>query len=368
MRTKIPAIPGLVLLALLCACTAKPAPSQKKSSKPTTLLITEAAGENDDSFVQSAFKGILKFYGETWDNQTSRGILYNTVRCISQNDYKLALKSASEERKWDIIVMTGFIFADPLIEIAPQYPEQKFAIIDVDWVNAPNVAQYIFAEHEGSYLAGAVAALKALESGIAAPVFGFIGGIPSSTITKFEVGYVQGIRSIIPDAEIVDFYAGSWNDPDAAYAQAKTWYDSGVFAIFSAAGGTGSGAIEQTRTCRRRGMDVWAVGVDVDQHDVGLYAPSASAVLTSMIKRVETATFTALTSVQNNAFTGNSSVALTLEQEGVGFTTAMLSGDIIDRVNGIRNDIINKRVRVIPTYRDALAARLVPPSLKALDN
>lgn len=367
MRTKIPAILGLVLLALLCACTARPTPSQKKSSKPTTLLITEAAGENDDSFVQSAFRGILKFYGETWDNQTSRGILYNTVRCMSQTDYKFVLKMVSEERKWDIIVMTGFIFADALIEIAPQYPEQKFAIIDVDWVNAPNVAQYIFSEHEGSYLVGAVVALKALESGIAAPVFGFIGGIPSSTITKFEVGYVQGIRSIIPDAEIVDFYAGSWNDPDAAYTQAKTWYDRGVFAVFSAAGGTGNGAIEQARTCRRQGMDVWVIGVDIDQHHVGLYAPSASAVLTSMIKRVETATFTALMSVQNNAFTGNSAVALTLEQEGVGFTTAMLNDDITNKVNGIQSDIINKRIRVIPTYKDALAAGLVPAGLKALD-
>jgi basic membrane protein A len=348
-------------------CAAKEPGLQKKSAKPVALLITEGLGENDDSFFKSAFDGILRFYGETWDNQRSRGILYNTVRCGSESDFRPVLTHASEERTWDLIIMPGFAFADALIEIAPRYPDQKFAIIDVDWVNAPNVAQYTFAEHEGSYLVGAAAALKAQESGVEHPGFGFIGGIPSSTITKFEMGYVQGILSILPEADIVDFYAGSWNEPDKAYTQAKEWFDHGVFAVFSAAGSTGAGAIEQARTCRRQGRDVWAIGVDIDQYDVGLYGPNASAVLTSMIKRVETATFTALTAVQNNAFTAGT-VTLTLEQEGVDFAAGMLNPGVVNQTREIRNRIISKRIQIAPAYTDALKSGLAPPGLKAVDN
>jgi basic membrane protein A len=362
-------MPLLLAAALpLTGCAPRETRPQQKKTKPTALLLTDVAGENDDSFFKSAFQGVLRFYGETWDNQRSRGILYNTAQCMSANDYLPTIKKASEEKIWDIILLAGFTFADVLTEMAPQYPNQKFAIIDVDWVNQPNVAQYIFAEHEGSYLVGAAAAFKAQESGMAQPKFGFIGGIPSSTITKFEMGFIQGIRAIMPEAEIFDFYAGSWDDPDKAFNQSQAWFEDGVFAVFSAAGATGNGTIDQAKTCRRRGKDVWAIGVDIDQYDVGLYAPNSSAVLTSMIKRVETATFAAITSVHNNTFAGSSVVTLTLEQEGVGFTTAMLNSAILQNMQDIRDRIVSKRIQVAPGYKEALSAGLAPPGLKAVDN
>ncbi|MDR2494386.1 MAG: BMP family ABC transporter substrate-binding protein [Spirochaetaceae bacterium] len=365
-------IGALLMAALVVAggCAGKEPSIGKKEKKPagpTTLLLTDVAGENDDSFFKATFQGILRFYGETWDNQRSRGILYNTARCMGGEEYLPVMKAACESRYWDLILVAGFTFADALGETAPLYPAQKFAIIDVDWVNEPNVAQYIFAEHEGSYLAGAAAALKAAESGAEKPVFGFIGGMASSTITKFEMGYVQGVRSIIPEAEIVDFYADSWDDPESAFRKAGEWFDSGVFAVFSAAGATGSGAIEQARAYRRRGRDVWAVGVDSDQYDVGLYAPNSSAVLTSMIKRVDTASFAAITAVRNNAFRGSSAETLTLEDEGVGFTADMLSGAVLDRMREIREGIVSKRIPVAATYGEALAAGLAPPGLQAAD-
>jgi basic membrane protein A len=231
---------SLISLCLFQTCSVWQESQDARPSKPTVLLITDSSGEIDESFNQAAFMGILDFYGETWNNQTNRGILYNTFRCKTETDYTSAITGASKG-KWDVIVVTGFSFADALAEAAPQYPNQKFMIVDADWVNKPNVAQYMFAEHEGSYLVGAAVALKAVESGIEDPVFGFIGGFPSSTITKFEVGYIEGIRSILPQAKIVDFYADSWDAPELASAKTKTWYDDGVFAVFTAAGGTGVG-------------------------------------------------------------------------------------------------------------------------------
>jgi basic membrane protein A len=369
-----------ILLLLLCTaalfflsgCKAKGGAGNSGSAQgelPRLLLVTDSSGENDASFNHGAFSGILSFYRETWNNQNSRGRLYNVVRCKTQDLYVPNLKEACEEKRWDVITTTGFTFADSVAEVAALYPAQKFMIVDVDWLDFPNVMQYVFAEHEGSYLVGAVAALKALEDGIDNPVFGFIGGMPSPTITKFEVGYIQGIWSVIPHAEIVDFYTNSWDNAAIAQQKAEEWYNDGVFIIFTAAGSSGNGAIAQAREERLQGNNVWAIGVDSDQYDEGLYAPSKSAVLTSMVKRVETTTLETLTSLQNNSFKGNSARTLDLAREGVGFTTtnAELSQQIIEKVNAIQSSIINKTVTVIPTYRDALGAGRVPQGLLASD-
>jgi basic membrane protein A len=332
--------------------------------------MTDSSGENDASFNYGAFNGILKFYKETWNNQNSRGRFYNVVRCKSESVYVANLKEASEEKWWDVIAVTGFTFADAIAEVAQLYPAQKYMIVDVDWLDFPNVMQYTFAEHEGSYLVGVAAALKALEEGVEEPVFGFIGGMPSATITKFEVGYIQGIWSVIPNAKIVDFYADSWDNPEAAQKQAKEWFDTGVFIIYAAAGSSGNGAIAQAREERRQGRGVWVIGVDSDQYDEGLYAPSKSVVLTSMIKKVETTTLETLAALRNNTFKGNSAITLDLEKGGVGYTltNAELSQDIIRQINTAQDGIIGKRITVTPTYRDALNAGRVPAGLLASDN
>ncbi|MDR0568505.1 MAG: BMP family ABC transporter substrate-binding protein [Spirochaetaceae bacterium] len=357
------------VLCLTLSCSAGGKAEESAPFNPTILLITDGAGENDESFNQAAFNGILSFYGESWNNQISRGVLYNTKRCPEESDYAEAIAEASEARIWDVIVVTGFTFADPLMEVAPKYPKQKYMIIDTDWVHLPNAVQYAFAEHEGSFLTGAAAALKAVFDGVEQPSFGFIGGVASPTITKFEVGFIQGIYSVLPDAEIVDFYAESWTDPEGAYAQTSEWFDRGVFAVFCAAGETGIGAIDRAKECRKQGRNVWAIGVDADQFDVGLYAPDASAVLTSMIKKAEAATFSTLESIRNNTFKGGATVTLTLAQNGVGFTAVnpQLNPEIADRIGLMRNDIISGRIRVAPGYREALNAGLVPRGLKAAD-
>ena len=133
--------------------------------RPTIRLITDATGIDDKSFNAAAWRGILSFYGDTWDNQKSRGVKYDVVTCQTQDRYIPTLKQASDEG-YDLICVTGFTFADALGEVAPLYPDQKYMIVDVDWVALPNVMQFTFAEHEGSYLVGVIAALKAKADGI----------------------------------------------------------------------------------------------------------------------------------------------------------------------------------------------------------
>lgn len=335
---------------------------------PTIRLLTDATGIDDKSFNAAAWRGIVEFYGDTVDNAAGRGKYYDVVTAQTQDMYIPNLKQAGDEG-YDIIMVTGFTWADALGEVAPLYPDQKFVIVDVDWVGQPNVMEFIYSEEQGSYLVGLAAALQAKAEGIANPRFGFIGGVPGGTITKFEMGYVQGLLSVFPNASIVDYYANDWGKPELAKAQAKNWYDSGVYAIFSAAGGTGNGTIAQAKEYRLQGKNVWAIGVDSDQHEDGIYEGNKSAVLTSMLKRVEASSLYALNAAKNGTFKGEV-VKMSLLDDGVGYSQANseLKADVVKAIEAAKADIMSGKIKIYGTYREALAAGAAPAGLAALDD
>lgn len=363
----------LCLAVLILSVSVVFAGGAKESAKntdgrPTVRLITDATGIDDKSFNAAAWRGILEYYGDTWENQTNRGTLYDVVTCQTQDMYIPTLKQASDEG-YDLIVTTGFTFADALNEVAALYPDQNYMIVDVDYVNQPNVMQFVFAEEQGSYLVGLAAALQAKAENVADPKFGFIGGVPGATITKFEMGYIQGIKSIFPNAQIVDYYANDWGKPELAKAQAKNWYDSGVYAIFSAAGGTGGGTIAQAKEYRIQGKNVWAIGVDSDQYADGIYSGDKSAVLTSMLKRVESSTMYALNAVEKSEFKSGV-IRLDMAADGVGFSSANpeLSADVVSQVEAAKADIISGKIKIYGTYAETAAAGLAPAGLGAIDD
>ena len=339
-----------------------------KSTLPTVRLVTDATGIDDKSFNAAAWRGILEFYGDTWENQKGRGDLYDVVTCQTQDMYIPTLKQVSDEG-YDLVITTGFTFADALTEVAQLYPNQKYMIVDVDWIGLPNVAEYVYAEEQGSYLVGLVAALQAKADGIADPKFGFIGGVPGATITKFEMGYIQGLKAIYPDAVVYDYYANDWGKPELAKAQSKNWFDGGVYAVFSAAGGTGGGTIAQAKEYRSQGKNVWAIGVDSDQYYDGEYAAGKSAVLTSMVKRVETSTLLTLNAIKDNAFKAGA-VTLDMAADGVDYapTNTELKAEVKAAVDAAKKDIISGKIKVLGKYKDALAAGLVPANLGAIDD
>ena len=336
--------------------------------RPTIRLLTDATGIDDKSFNAAAWRGIVEYYGDTWENTPNRGKLYDVVTAQTQDMYIPNLRQAADEG-YDLIMVTGFTWADALSEVAPQYPDQKFTIVDVDWVGQPNVMEFIYSEEQGSYLVGLAAALQAKEDGIKDPKFGFIGGVPGATITKFEMGYVQGIRSVFPNAQIMDYYANDWGKPELAKAQAKNWYDMGVYCIFSAAGGTGNGTIAQAKEYRMQGKNIWAIGVDRDQFEDGIYSGRESAVLTSMLKRVENSSLMVLKAVEEGTFTGGV-VQMGMADEGVGYSTAnpKLSQNVVKLVDAAKADINNGKIKIYKTYKEALANGAAPQGLAALDD
>jgi basic membrane protein A len=357
-------------LILLGSCTKKetaPASAAADAEQQVTLrFLTDSTGIDDKSFNAAAWRGILQFYGDTWNSTPNRGTLYDVVTAETQDMFFPVLRQAADEQ-YSLIAATSFNFADSLGEVAKITPDQNYMIVDVDWVDLPNVLNVVFAEQEGSYLVGVVAALKAKADGITNPQFGFIGGVASPTLTKFEVGYIQGILSVLPEAKILEYYAGDWGRPDLAKTQAKNWYDSGVYAIYSAAGGTGNGAIAQAKEYRLQGKNIWAIGVDSDQYEEGLYNDTDSAVLTSMIKRVEAALIYGLNAVKNGTFKGEI-VTLDLRADGVGYAatnTSALTQDIVSQIEVEKAKIVSGMVKVAGTLEEAKAVPNFPADIKA---
>lgn len=363
---KFIAILMVMLIALTCVFANGGKETSAKSDQLKVVLETDATGIDDKSFNAAAWRGIMSFYG---DGGKNRGKLYENVTAQTADDYLPNLKNAAEG-DWDLIITTGFTWGDATAEAAKLYPEQKFIIVDVDYLpQTDNLIQYIYEEEQGGYLVGIVAATQAKEDGIANPVFGFVGGVAGATITKFEIGYIEGIKSIYPDAKIMDFYANDWGNPSAAKTATKQMYDSGAYCVFAAAGGSGLGTINQAKEERMNGKNVWAIGVDSDQYEDGVYAPGKSAVLTSMIKKVENSTLDALNKIKNNTWKGGV-VTQNLANEGVGYsqTNTELSAAAKAAADQAAKDIITGKVVVDKTYAAAKAKGLAPEGLGAIDD
>ena len=360
----------LLVLLVLAICFSVFAQGSSDTAKADdqikAVLLTDATGIDDKSFNAAAWRGILSFYG---DEGKGRGTYYENITAQTSDDYVPNLKNAAEA-DWDLIITTGFTWGDALQEVSGLYPDQKFIIVDVDYLtNRDNLIQYIYEEEQGSFMVGVAAAEQAKADGIANPKFGFIGGVAGATITKFEIGYIEGIKSVYPNAEIVDFYCNSWGDPAAAKTAAKSMYDSGCYCIFAAAGGSGLGLMAQAKEERLAGKNVWAIGVDSDQYEDGVYAEGKSAVLTSMLKMVENSTLDALNKVADGSWKGGV-VTQNLKNSGVGFSKANseLKASAVAAAEKAAEGILNGTIKVNKTYKASMAAGLAPAGLSAIDD
>ncbi|MEL6467595.1 MAG: BMP family ABC transporter substrate-binding protein [Pseudomonadota bacterium] len=238
-------------------------------------LIFDLGGKFDKSFNEAAFNGAKRWADET-------GNSFREIELQSEAQREQALRRFAESGA-NPIVMAGFAFADALGQVAADYPDTSFAIIDMV-VDAPNVRSVVFNEHEGSYLVGMMAA-KASESG----TVGFIGGMDIPLIRKFACGYAQGVKAVNPDANVIANMTGTtpaaWNDPVKGSELTKAQISQGADVVYAAAGGTGVGVLQTAAD-----EDILSIGVDSNQN----YLHSGK-VLTSMMKRVDNAVYQAFT-------------------------------------------------------------------------
>ena len=235
-------------------------------------VIYDMGGKFDKSFNEGVYNGVKKFSDET-------GIEVMEFEVTSETQREQAMRRMAE-RGATIVLGVGFAQADAIAKVAAEFPDTKFSIIDVTWLDQPNIRQYGFKEHEGSYLVGVAAALKS-ETG----KVGFVGGMDIPLIRHFACGYVQGVKATNPDIEVFQNMTGStpaaWNDPAKGAELARSQIDRGADIVYHAAGGTGVGVI-------RAAADAGKLAIGVDSNQNGM-APGS--VLTSMLKRVDVAAY-----------------------------------------------------------------------------
>ena len=279
-------------------------------------IIFDLGGKFDKSFNEAAFQGAQRWADET-------GGSFREIELQNEAQREQALRRFAEAGS-NPIVMAGFAFADALGKVAPDYPETKFAVIDVNWLSMPNVRGIGFNEHEGSYLVGMLAAQTSKTGTV-----GFVGGMDIPLIRRFGCGFAQGVKAINADATIIANMTGTtpaaWNDPVKGSELTKAQISQGADVVFAAAGGTGVGVLQ---TAADEG--ILSIGVDSNQNYM-----HPGKVLTSMLKRVDNAVYEAFS--QGNALeTGNFQMGVA--NGGVGyaldeFNASLVSADMQSAVD-----------------------------------
>jgi len=293
-------------------------------------VVFDMGGKFDKSFNQGVYDGVEKFKNET-------GIEYREFEVTNEAQREQALRRMAQ-RGADPVLGIGFAQAPALEKVAKEFPDTRFAIIDMV-VDLPNVRSIVFKEHEGSFLVGALAAL-ASESG----KVGFVGGMDIPLIRRFACGYEQGAKHVNADAEVIQNMTGTtpaaWNDPGRGGELTKSQFERGVDVVYAAAGGTGVGVYQAAKDAGKL-----AIGVDSNQNYM-----HPGTMLTSMLKRVDVAAYNVFMDSKNDAFTPGIQV-LGLAEEGVGWALdehneSIITGEMKAKVEAVSAMIKSGELKV----------------------
>jgi basic membrane protein A len=297
-------------------------------------VVFDSGGRGDKSFNDSAWAGVERAKQDS-------AIKVSAVDSKAAKDYEGNL-TALADKGMDVIFAVGLAQQDALKTVAPKYPDIKFAIVDGE-VDGPNIRNLKFTEEQGSFLAGYLAGLMT-ETG----KIGFVGGMNIPLIGKFEAGYRAGAITANPAVQVLPAkFTESWDDVGLGKAAARTLFDAGADIVYHAAGRAGLGVIDAAEETHR-----YAIGVDSDQDYV-----AEGSVLTSMVKKVDTAVFETITDVRNGTFTSGTKM-YDLKANGVGlsemkFTKDKIGAAKLAQVEAVRQKILDGSIKV-PTSLNEL--------------
>jgi basic membrane protein A len=306
---------------MLAACGSSGGGSTGTGTGPTPTASTsikvgmayDVGGRGDQSFNDSAATGLdlaVTEYPGLSVKELSAAPAGETDATREERLVQLA------EAGYNPIIAIGFAYAVALGKVAPQYPDVNFAIVDdASLADSANVASLVFAEEQGSFLVGSIAA-QASKSGSV----GFIGGVNVPLIQKFEAGFTQGAKAINPDIKIQVKYLteppdfSGFGDPAKGETAAQGMYDKGADIVYAAAGGSGAGVFKAAKP-----GSTWAIGVDSDQYKQPALNAVKDVILTSMLKRVDVAVHDMIKScAEGSCLTGVQT--FDLAKEGVGYS------------------------------------------------
>jgi basic membrane protein A len=341
-RIMIITIIVLLLVNLSMSCVAE--------SALNVGLVFDIGGKGDKSFNDSASRGL------SWA-ANDFGIKRIELEPGADADREVNLRNLSAIG-YDFIIGVGFLFEDSIKTVSDEFPDTKYAIVDSFIPEKPNVVSLTFAEHEGSFLVGMIAGLKALQDG--EDTVGFIGGMKTSLIERFEAGYIAGVKHVYPDCRLLSAYAGdtptAFADPVKGKELALSQYDNGAHVIFHASGLTGAGVYEAGKERKK-----YIIGVDSNQNYMGFIEETGENFgLTSMLKQVDVAVYLAIKSAVDGNFESGLKVydlSTQVEIDGVNYNGVgyaldeynknLITEEMIQKVEDAKHQIINGDI-VVP--------------------
>jgi basic membrane protein A and related proteins len=327
-----------MIMLLVTGCSGKKTVTEKHAGAYKACLVFDVGGRGDKSFNDSAYNGFEQA-------KQKLGIQFDYIEPQGEGaDREAALRQMAADPDTKLIVGVGLLFTDDITAIAREFPDKKFACIDYNpqpGAQIPsNLSGIVFEEKKGSFLAGAIAALESKTGTI-----GFIGGMDSNIIRKFETGFTEGARYVRPDIKVITGFIGmtgsAFNDPAKGKELALGQYSKGADIIYEAAGASGMGVIEAARESGKL-----VICTDMDQ---GSLAPGH--VLTSMTKAVDKAVFTTVDDAMNGRFQGGKQRVFGLDGRYTDYVWNSGNDKLIDqsvheRIESIRKDILDGKIKV----------------------
>lgn len=297
-------------------------------------MVFDVGGKGDKSFNDSAFAGLSAA-------AENMGIEVKDLEPAADGANREALMRQLAEDGYGLIIGVGFAFAEVMPGVAKDFPDTQFAIVDSVVEDASNVTSIVFAEEQGSYLVGAAAAQSSKTGTI-----GFVGGVDTELIKKFEAGYVAGAEAVNPDIKVEVKYISTgtdfsgFSDPAAGETTAAGLYEAGADVVYHASGASGSGVFKAAEAADRL-----AIGVDSNQY-LTASAKEQPCILTSMLKRVDVAVYSTIKDWVTGDLKGGAISAFSLENDGIAYATS--GGQIVDtdQIDGFKQDIIDGKVEV----------------------
>ena len=267
----------------------------------------------------------IVFSGNLGDKSYNDSCYAGAVKAKEEFDFELKTLEGTEASEWkanflavaeagyDLIICSSSNFQEYMKEYCSSYPDLKFAVIDTN-VDGDNIVSVSFAQNQGSFLAGAAAAIFTKKTDIDGVnndnVIGWVGGMDIPVLHDFFIGYEQGAKYVDPDITILQSFAGTWNDPLKGKELTLAQYQQGADIVMNVASGTGTGILEAAAEAGK-----YAIGVDLNQDN-----DRPGSVLTSMLKRVDSATYLLIKSVIDGTFAGGTRSYLTVADNGVSLT------------------------------------------------
>ena len=300
---------AMVMVLCLAACGGnnnQPADNNGGEDKEAIKVCVVYSGKlGDKSYNDSCNEGATKAAADF-------GVEIKSLEGTVATEWEANFLSACEDG-YDLVICSSSNFQPYLEKYAPSYPDVKFAIIDTT-VPGDNIVSISFAQNQGSFLAGAAAAMftehAEIEGVNEEAIIGWVGGMEIPVLEDFYIGYEAGAKYINPDITVLQSFAGTWNDPLKGKELTLAQYEQGADIVMNVASGTGPGILEGAKEAGK-----YAIGVDLNQDN-----DQPGHVLTSMVKRVDTACYSVIESVVNGTFAGNTVSYLDVAGEGVSLT------------------------------------------------